>query len=39
MKFTKVADAIRRGDIKINVLGDELFERYLGTDKYVLSNK
>ena len=30
---TKVADAIRNGEIKVSVLGDELFDRYFGSSQ------
>ena len=33
---SQIADGIRKGNIKISVLGDELFDRYFGVDRDVL---
>ena len=33
LQSTKVEEAIRKGLIRLSVLGDELYERYYGTDK------
>ena len=37
MQSTKIANSLKTGEIKLNVLGDELFEWYLGVDKSVVA--
>lgn len=39
MQSTKIANGLKTGEIKLNILSDDLFESYLGVDKSIVAQQ